>query len=131
MITRDQLFGSFVRRYRTVNTPIGPARIQNLNEDELAEFQHGQLTKDGKLCPTYAKQRRRRLVAMCLVDEKGERLLNQPGDITRLGPAADSAVITVLFLACLEHCGLQQLEGDAEELEKNSAPTTGDDSPTT
>lgn len=130
MLTRDQLFGSFARKYRDVPTAIGTARIQNLNEDELCEFQAGQLTADGKISDQYQRQKRRRLVAMCLVDEAGKRILDKPGDITRLGPAADSAVITAIFLACLDHCGLSKLEEEAEETRKNCEPTPGEDSPT-
>lgn len=130
MLTRDQLFGSFQRRYRTVPTPLGDARIQNLNEDELSEFYRGQVNAKGELDERYQLSRRRRLVAACLVDDEGRRLLTQPGDIARLGPSADSALITTLFLACLDHCGLQKVEAETEGLEKNSGAAPGTDSPT-
>jgi len=123
MLTRDVLFSCFTRRYLDVPTPAGVARIQNLNEDELCEFQAGQLDREGRINESYQRQKRRRLVAMVLVDADGKRILDQPGDITRLGPAADSAVITAIFLAALDHCGLTKLESDAENLEKNSEPT--------
>lgn len=119
MISRDQLFGSFVREFREVPTAIGVGRVQNLNEDELSEFYAGQFTTKGELSETYQRQRRRRLVAMCLVDDDGKRILDQAGDITRLGPSVDGAVISTLFLAALEHCGMQKLEEESETLEKN------------
>lgn len=130
MLTREQLLGSFKRSYKTVTTSFGDARIQNLNEDELSDFYSGQFTSKGELDERYQRVRRRRLVAACLVDYHGKRLLDKPGDIGRLGPAADSALITTLFLACLEHCGLQKIEEDAEKLKKNSGEAPGTDSPT-
>lgn len=119
MLTRDLLLGSFQRKYDTVKTDIGDARIQNLNESEISEFYLGQLTTEGKINEQYQRERRRRLVVLVLVDGEGKRILDQPGDIGRLGPGADSAVISQIFLAALEHCGMTKLEEEREELEKN------------
>lgn len=126
MLTREQLLGSFTRRYQEVETPIGVLRIQNLTEAETADFQAGNLTPKGEISEAYQKIRRQRLVAAVLVDANGTKLLNQPGDAGRLG-GVDGAVVTAVFVAALKHCGLVALE---EESGKNSETAPADALPT-
>ena len=127
MLTREQLLGSFQRRYLTIDTPIGPVRIQNLNEGEKSLWQDANYSaKDGKLVEGWLGKSRRRLVAACLVDENGERLL-QPDDAARL-KEVDSGVVAQIADACSEHIGLPLAE--KQELEKNSDEAPADDSPT-
>jgi hypothetical protein len=104
MLTREQLLGSFQRRYRTVETPLGEVRIQNLNEGEKSLWQDANYDKDGRLVANWLSKSRRRLVAACLVDEAA---------------IAD---------ACSDHIGLPLAE--AKELEKNSDGAHADGSPT-
>lgn len=126
MLTRDQLLGSFSRRYRTVETLAGQVRIRNLTEAEKADFESGSLTAEGKLNLSHVRAQRRKLVAAVLVDDAGEPLL-QAGDIDRLKDL-DAAVTGAIFQAATEHCGFSK--DDVEELEKNSAAAAGADSPT-
>ena len=100
-----------------------PVRIQNLNEAEKSLWQDANYNKDGKLIDGWLGKSRRRLVATCLVDEAGERLL-QPGDADAL-KALDSGVIAAIADACSDHIGLPSAE--QKELEKNSdgAPAAG------
>jgi len=123
MLTRDKLLGSFQRRYRTVETPIGLVRIQNLNEGEKSLWQDANYSKDGKLVDNWLSKSRRRLVAACLVDDDGNRLL-QAGDEVKLKDV-DSGIIAAIADACSEHIGLPLAE--QRELEKNSdgAPADG------
>jgi hypothetical protein len=126
MLTRDQLLGSFTRRFRLVETLAGQVRIRNLTEAEKSDFESGSLQADGKLNLAHVRAQRRKLIAAVLVDDAGLPLL-QPGDIDRLKDL-DSAVTTAIFQAATEHCGFST--DDMEELEKNSAAAGGDDSPT-
>lgn len=125
MLTREQLLTSFTRRYDYVDTIVGRLRIQNLNEAETAAFQAGQVTAKGEISEAYQKIRRQRLVAACLVDDDGKKLLSQPGDAAQLANV-DGAVITAVFVAALKHCGLNKL--DEEDSKKNSGPAPGNDS---
>jgi hypothetical protein len=126
MLTRDQLLGSFTRRFRLVDTLAGQVRIRNLTEAEKSDFEAGSLQADGKLNLAHVRAQRRKLLAAVLVDDAGAQLL-QPGDLDRLKDL-DSAVTTAIFGAATEHCGFSR--DDMEELEKNSAAAAGDDSPT-
>jgi hypothetical protein len=126
MLTREQFLGSFQRRYRTVETAIGPLRIQNLNEGEKAAWQDAQYSKDGKLAESWLSKSRRRLIVACLVDDAGSVLL-QPGDAEKL-KELDSSVTAALGDACSEHIGMTK--GEQKELEKNSDEAPAAASPT-
>ena len=126
MLTREQLLGSFQRRYRTVETLAGQVRIRNLTEAEKSDFEAGSLKEDGKLNLNHVRAQRRKLIAAVLVDEAGEPLL-QAKDVDRLKDL-DAAVTAAIFAAATEHCGFT---GDEiEELRKNFDAAGGDDSPT-
>ena len=126
MLTRDKLLGSFQRRYRTVETPIGDVRIQNLNEGEKSLWQDANYSKDGKLVDNWLSKSRRRLVAACLVDDDGNRLL-QAGDEVKL-KGVDAGIVAAIADACSDHIGLPLAE--QKELEKNSDGAPADGSPT-
>ena len=126
MLTREQLLGSFQRRYRMVPTDIGPLRIRNLTEGEKADFEAGSLTAEGKLNLNYHKGQRRRLCALTLVDDNGALLLGQ-GDAERLKDV-DSSVTAAVFAAAMEHCGFSRDE--QKELEKNFDEAPAAASPT-
>jgi len=127
MLTRDQLLGSFARRYTDVPTIAGDVRLRNLTEGEKSDFEAGQLNSDGKLNLTNVRAQRRKLIAAVLVDDAGELLLPKPGDVERLKDV-DAAVTSAIFDAAVKHCGFSRDEVD--ELRKNSEQAAGDDSPT-
>jgi hypothetical protein len=126
MLTREQLLGSFQRRYKTIDTPLGEVRIQNLNEGEKSLWQDSNYGKDGRLVDNWLSKSRRRLVAACLVDEDGKRLLSN-ADADKL-KEIDAGVVAMVADECSNHIGLPAAE--AKELEKNSEEARGDASPT-
>ena len=115
MLTREQFLGSFTRRFRTVNTEAGEVRIRNLTEAEKSDYEAGSLKDDGKLNLAHIRSQRRKLIALVLVDDKGEPLL-KPEDAARLKDL-DAAVTSAIFAAATEHCGFTGEE--VAELEKN------------
>lgn len=121
MLSRDQLFSSFERRYTEVPTRIGAARIQNLSEGEREEIDAGGMNADGSFNLPYIRTKPRRWVAAVLVDADGKRLLNSSSDIDRL-LAVDAAIVQTIYVAALEHCGTTEI--DAEK--KDSAAVAGD-----
>lgn len=127
MLTREQLLGSFQRRYKTIETPLGTLRIQSLNEGEKSLWQDANYGKDGRLVDNWLSKSRRRLVAACLVDDQGSRLL-QAGDAEKL-KEIDAGVVAMIADECSTHIGLPA--GEAKELEKNSDGPPAAASPTT
>lgn len=125
-LTKAQLLGSFVRRYRDVETIAGTVRIRNLTEGEKSEFEAGAVKDDGKLNLSYVRTQRRKLICLVLVDTDGEPLLDA-GDAESL-KALDAAVTGAIFAAATDHCGFSREE--AEELKKNYAEASGVGSPT-
>jgi len=126
MITRDQLLGSFKRRYTFSETILGPLRIRNLTEEEKEEFEAGNLDKEGKLNLRAVRKQRRKLFVALVVDDEGNPLLPEPGDVERL-KGVDSAVTAAVFRDGTKHCGFT--DDELDELEKNFAEATADDSP--
>ena len=126
MLTREQLLGSFQRRYQTVETPLGEVRIQNLNEGEKSLWQDAQRGKDGMLLQGWLGKSRRQLVVACVVDADGKRMF-QSGDAESL-KSVDSGVIAAIADACSDHIGLPDAE--KKDLEKNSDGARADGSPT-
>jgi hypothetical protein len=115
MLTREQFLGSFTRRFRSVKTEAGEVRIRNLTEAEKSDYEAGSLKDDGKLNLAHIRNQRRKLIALVLVDDKGEPLL-KPEDAARLRDL-DAAVTSAIFTAATEHCGFTGEE--VAELEKN------------
>lgn len=126
LLSREQLLGSFERRYKPVDTLVGQVRIRNLTEAEKSDFEAGSLKDDGKLNLTHVRGQRRKLLAAVLVDDAGEPLL-RPGDEARLRDV-DSHVTSTIFAAATKHCGFTPDE--VLELEKNFDAAGGDGSPT-
>lgn len=113
----DLLTTKLVRRYREVTLPVSGhrVRIRSLSELELSTFQMATLSKKGEFAKARLTNANRRLIVICLVDQAGNRLLND----TNLGALAnwDGADAAFLYTECAEHCGIR--EQDIEELAKN------------
>jgi len=126
ILTRGELLGLTTRRYRLVHLPDGDVRIRSLTESEKTDFEASILNTKGDYSLSKMKAQRRRLIALCLVDDK-HNLLLQPGD-EELLKNIDGAIASRLYDECREHCGFE--EGDIEDLVKNSASVPANDSPT-
>lgn len=114
--TRVDLLRPIERRYRVVDVDgLGLVRIQNLSERESADYSVQSVNrKTGRLDPGKAAEARRRLIALCVVDEEGNRLFG-PGDLHALGQI-DGRIADQLYAACEEH----NETGSLETREKNS-----------
>jgi hypothetical protein len=121
LATRNQLLGLTARRYKTVEIGGLSFRIRNLSEQEKSDYEASVLNSDAKYSLGQIRRQRRRLIALCLVDDAGDQLL-RPDDAESL-KGIDGAMTSRLFDACREHCGFE--DGDLEDLVKNSEAAHG------
>jgi len=125
LTTRNELLGLTKRRHKTIEIPeLGLTfRIQSLTEREKSEYETALLTKTGR---SVSRERltdaARRLMVLCLVDDSGERLLEQ-GDVNALSQL-DSIVAAKIYNECQTHCGFG--EDDIEQIVKNSESVSVD-----
>jgi hypothetical protein len=114
---RDVLLALNKRRFTDVTLPSGDVvRIRNLSEKERSKYESETLTKGGQLNAAKLADAKRRLIALCCVDDAGN-LIFHPDDIKGL-ESVDSAVTQVLYDEIRTHCGFDK--EDIEELVKNS-----------
>ena len=114
ILGRDQILNADDRRTRVVSVPEwgGDVMIRSLSGKERDEFEASlQVTRGNKTKQNVANFRAR-LLALCIVNEAGERLF-VPADIPRLGDKSVAALQRV-FNACNELNGLS--DEDVEEL---------------
>lgn len=121
--TAEDLFSApLSRRFETVWLPVKRARvrIRSLSEAELSAFQMQSVNAKGETQLARIEDNDRRLMALCLVDAAGNRLLSddQAGKFRDW----DSVDSQTLYLACLGHVGMRR--SDVEALAKNSDGTT-------
>lgn len=104
------------RRFRDVELPEiqETVRMRSLTERERASFEQAITGKDGKLAtgPKLAEAKRK-LVAMSLCDEHGERLV--PDDQVERLADLDAAVVHRLFEAATELAGIDGKNVDQHE----------------
>lgn len=121
--TREELLGSFQRRFRDVPLPDGRSvRIRN-----LSELERGRLIEAPRLnAPDDAARRKAireepsRWIIACVVGESGDPLFTKD-DVPEL-MQLDSATSRAIYVAAQEHVGSIPA---VEELEKNSDGTSG------
>lgn len=120
LITREALLNATDVRYHDVPLPNGTkARIRSLSEFERSEFDSSVLDSRGDFSTDRLKRQKRRLIALCVVDEEGKRLLKD-SEAEALRPV-DSAITSALYNAIRIHIGMD--EGDLEELVGKSEET--------
>jgi hypothetical protein len=117
MLTREKFLARTPRRYTTVALPVkgGDVRIRSLTESEKENYEAEMLTETGQVKRSGLRSARRRLIALCLVDDAGDLLLGRE-DLAALAEL-DGADLAVLQEACMKHVGFKA--ADIEALEKN------------
>lgn len=115
-ITRDVFLAAPKRRYTEVSLPVAgiKVKIQSLTESEKSEFEASLFDANGKKIRGRSIDSRARLIALCLVDDAGERLL-YPGDEQAV-MQMDSADTGALWSAIWDHL---EPAAKIEELAKN------------
>lgn len=114
LLTRDEILNANDRKLEEVQVPEwgGSVMVRTLSGKERDEYESGIVSvKDGKAVQNYENVRAR-LVALCVVDEKGVRLFNK-ADIAALGNKSVAALQRV-FNKCQELNAIS--DGDVEEM---------------
>ena len=127
-VGRDLFIRPALRRYRAFDVQdFGRVRIRSLTERELSAYQAGFLDKHGEPSSKRIAEMRRRIIALCVVDSEGTRLLTDQ-DADAIGNG-DSAVMGCIQEEIQEHINFGS-DDDLEELAKNSEAIHADTSPT-
>lgn len=117
LLSRDELLADCQRRYTIVGPlPVrgGKARLQSLTEQEASAYDAAKFHR-GELVQARLLDANCRMIAACLVDTAGNRLLG-PSDIGRL-LTWDRADIEFLYTAARAHIAAKQRP--PEDVEKN------------
>lgn len=116
--SRQDFLAPAQRRYKDVKLPRKGLKfkIRSLFEGEKEAYEASLMTPKGDLSKDNLLKARRRLIALCLCDGSGERLLSD-ADIDSLKDL-DSADMAYLQEQIQDHIGFS--EGDIEGLVKNS-----------
>jgi len=119
--SREDLFGTFKRRYKAVTLPISgrSIRFQNMSEPELSAYSAAVLSNDGnaKIRRARLEDAQRRLFALCIVNADGDRILGS--DDLQGFAQWDSCDAQYLYDGIAPFVGLKR--GDLDELVKSSA----------
>lgn len=128
LATREQFLKPAKRRFLDVRLPIAgiTVRIRSMFEREKEEYEARLLNSKGDVTRDSMLNARRRLIAYCLCDEDGERLLSD-ADIESMRDL-DGADLAFLQEQCQSFVGFKS--GDIEGLVKNSEAGPADNSPT-
>lgn len=117
LLTRDEILNADDRKTEEVEVPEwgGSVLVRTLSGKERDAYESGTITvKSGKQVENF-ENLRARLVALCLVDEKGVRLFNTK-DVTSLGNKSAAALQRV-YNKCQELNAVT--DKDVEELTEN------------
>jgi len=101
-------------------------RIQSLSEKEKSSYETRLIAKSGRgILRERLQDATRRLIALCLVDDKNERIFLD-SDVNQIGEM-DSFISSRIYDAAQEHCGFNK--GDIQETVEKCAAITVEDSP--
>lgn len=126
LLTKAQILGVADLEHEDVDVPEwgGTVRVQMLTGAERDAFEQEIVTRQGKKVQMNLANVRARLVALCLVDEEGQRVFGE-SDVKALGRKSALALNRVFEVA-------QRINGlteqDMEELAGNSGSGQSEDS---
>jgi len=126
LLTKDAILAANDLVTEDVEVPEwgGTVRVRTLSGAERDAFEQAVVTRKGKNVTTNLANIRAKMVALCVVDENGQRLFADK-DVLLLGTKSAAALDRVFTVA-------QQLAGltdkDVDELAENLEPGQSDDS---
>lgn len=126
-VSREQLLKPAERRIKTLTyRPFGEIRIRSLLESEMRTLRESMQDKKGELIRARSAKLNLYLVAACLVNESGDRLLNDEDVRNGAMDQMDGQLVSVLVKECKEWTGFGN-DSDWQAIEdaaKNSESTS-------
>ena len=118
------------RRFKELDpTPVSRMRfrIASLTAGEFAKHDRAPVSSKGKVIPARIEDAVERLIVLCVVDEKGDRLMTK-ADVQDIKDKWDAADTQYVYEECGAHIGVDAEEMDA--VRKNLQGTPANSSPT-
>lgn len=134
LVTSESFLKPAKRRYSVVVIPdFGDVRIQSITERERADWERSLYDDKGRYDIKKIAEAKCRLIALCVVDENGHRILSE-AEAKRLPDTMDAATADAIFEACKSHVNLEGVEtknlsGSPEtsvDVSPSSSPTDSD-----
>ena len=130
LLSRDDILNADDSRTKDVPVPEwgGTVRVRSLSGKERDDFEASLQTRRGGKVKENISNFRARLVALCVVNENGERLFAGQGDVMALGNKSVAALQRV-FNACNELNGFsdEDIEELAEDFDKEAPEASTSD----
>lgn len=125
-VTREQFLKPAERRFKTLSyRPFGEIRIRSLLESEMRNLRESMQDKRGELIRSRSQRLNQYLLAACLVNENGDRLLSDDDVKSGAMDQMDGQLVAVLVKECREWTGFGS-DSDWQAIEdaaKNSEDT--------
>lgn len=123
-LSREDFLAPDERRIKDVYLPVRRkwVKIRSLFEHEKEAYEASLRDKNGDVTNESAKASRRRLIALCLCDAKGNRVLSD-ADVDAMRDK-DGTDLAYLQEECQVFCGFKK--GEIDAIEKNSEPVPAD-----
>jgi len=116
LVDLKTLLGMTDVEYLTCATSIGRVRFRTLDEEATAIFEQSSFDK-GVYCPVRARGRRRRLLALMMVDAQGNKLFRTEDDVEQ-AKRIRGPVLRELFEFAAKFARLgDTVEGEVKNLE--------------
>lgn len=117
-MNKEELLAAFSRPLRSMDVEIEGRtyRLREMTEDDSATYEVMLQDKKGKIDVSKA---RRAMIAMCLVDDSGNRIIDDESELRRMPRSLASA----LYAKCLDLNNYE--DGEVKALVKNSEEAAG------
>jgi len=108
-LSRDAIINADDTDFNDVDVPEwgGTLRIRSISAAQRDAFESSMQEGKGKDAALNLRNLRARLIALCAVDENGNRLFANPDDVRRLG-AKNARPMDRVFTACREMIGMSE-----------------------
>lgn len=100
---KERLFAATRTRYITIDVPIvGPVRVRSLSAGEMRTLRETFVDKKGEATDRLNRVNEL-LVANCIVDEDGERVISDADAMSGVFDDVDGGAFASLSMACRKH----------------------------
>lgn len=108
LLSREQGLQPTATRYAYVHLPRGVMRMRSISDLDRIAFELAEMNEEGEVDMAQIGRRRARTVVLAAVDGNGKALFHEK-DVETIA-AWDSRELKQAYVACSEHCGLNDAE---------------------